>query len=274
MSNGNDIALSAVAQFKNAVITPQAGLLIGALPSHLADRGNEWIQGVLGVIKSDDSLRNAAMSNAQGFINAVQEAARLGLMPGTDEFYLVAFGNKIKPIVGRSGHLELIYRSGRVSDVIVYVVRENDSFEFVMGLDSQPKFSRCLGDRGEIVLAVAYAVYRDGGVSKVALVDKERIETAMEFSGGRRGPSSVWSKHEVKMWEKTAVHELAHSFDTSIEECRPERLVAISERRVAEREMFDAQTRRLEAENRSKELELELLRAKSCVEGDNGVSLG
>ena len=87
-------------------------------------------------------------------------------------------------------------------------------------------------------------------------------------------PSPVWEKHPEAMWRKTALRELATWVDTSVEECRPEKLTAIAERRQAAVEVMDAETRRLEAENRAMELKLRLAELEAARGDRVDVSTG
>lgn len=86
-----------------------------------------------------------------------------------------------------------------------------------------------------------------------------RVAAAKKASRGSSSPSSPWVQHEVAMWRKTAIHELANFVDSSVEECRPERLEAMKARAALALEVEREKTSRMEAENRALELKIKLM---------------
>ncbi|MCT4574537.1 recombinase RecT, partial [Bacillus thuringiensis] len=72
----------------------------------------------LGILRSKPEITQAAANDPGRFLFAMHSAARLGLEPGTDEFYLVPFAPKkgqprvILGIPGYQGLVELMYRAG------------------------------------------------------------------------------------------------------------------------------------------------------------------
>ena len=76
------------------------------------------------------NLMKAAEANPDSLITALMRCAALGHQPGTEEFYLTPRKVKgrleILGITGYQGYIELMYRAGAVSSVIVETVRRND----------------------------------------------------------------------------------------------------------------------------------------------------
>jgi hypothetical protein len=76
------------------------------------------------------------------FLAALLDAARLGLEPGTEQYYLTPRKVKgrleILGIVGYQGYIELMYRAGAVSSVVAEVVYSNDKFTVPAGPDERP----------------------------------------------------------------------------------------------------------------------------------------
>jgi recombination protein RecT len=105
-------------------------------------------------------------------MGALMDAARLGLEPGTEQYYLTPRKVKgrleIQGIRGYQGEIELIYRAGAVSSVIVEVVYSNDKFRVRPGRDERPihEIDWDADDRGELRLVYAYAVMKDGATSR------------------------------------------------------------------------------------------------------------
>jgi recombination protein RecT len=113
-----------------------------------------------------------------------------------------------------------MYRAGAVSSVIVEVVRENDGFVLRPGYPPDHTYNPFadVKDRGNIIGAYAYAVMKDGAISKVVTVNTERIVRAKTASGVKEDDNySPWRNDPAAMWMKTAVRDLAKWVPTSAE---------------------------------------------------------
>ena len=201
------------------------------LPSHI-QRPETWIRLAQGALKkgkfADDGtgrteLEVAAANNPGVFLAALLDAARLGLEPGTEQYYLtprkVQGRLEILGIVGYQGLIELIYRAGAVSSVVAECVYANDGFRFRPGLDEIPvhEIDWDSDDRGELRLAYAFARMRDGAISKVVVLNREAIERIKKSAQGSSSQYSPWQQHEPAMWLKSAVRQLAKWVPTSAE---------------------------------------------------------
>lgn len=200
------------------------------LPSHI--KAETWCRVAVGALRRDTKVEEAARNNPAAFLGALLDAARRGLEPGTEQYYLVPQKNKgrleIRGNIGYQGIVELIYRAGAVSSVIVEVVREGDIFKYAPGRDERPVHEiDWFGsqDRGALLGVYAYAVMKDGATSKVVVLNREDIKRAKKSSMGADSAYSPWQNHEEAMWLKTAVHRLAKWVPTSAEYIR-ERLRA------------------------------------------------
>jgi recombination protein RecT len=204
------------------VIRSHAHELTAVLPSHLADQSDGWLAAAIAAAKKTPALWSAANTDPGSLMNALSEAAGLGLRPGTPEYYLTVRGGKILGVTGYQGEIELMYRAGAVSSVIVEPVFAKDGFEYTPGIDARPRHTIDwdADDRGPIRLAYAYAVMKDGATSKVVVVNKARIRRAMEASATAGKGHSPWASDEVAMWMKTAAHDLAKWVPTSAEYIR------------------------------------------------------
>lgn len=201
------------------------GELVSTLPSHLQEKGAGWMSSALASIRRNPQLLQAAAESPHTLINALSEAAQKGLQPGTEEYYLTPRKNKgkneILGITGYQGEIELMYRAGAVSSVIVETVHANDKFDYVPGRDTKPLHEiDWMGERGELKLSYAYAIMKDGAVSKVVIVNEDRIKRAKSSSQGSDSKFSPWMNDPVAMWMKTAAHDLAKWVPTSSEYVR------------------------------------------------------
>lgn len=258
-----EVVMSPVAKsIQTHVIAPSRAQVIAALPSHMREDGDAFLTAFITQVAQNQALTRAAMQNAAGLMATVQEAARLGLVPGSSDYYLVPRGNQVTGMVSYRGEMELMRRTGRVRDFGHMLVREHDRFEW-RGVTELPLLQEAPeGERGELRYAVAWAEYRDGTRSSIVRVDRDRIAAAKKASGSARSSSSPWVQHEAAMWRKTAFHELSLIVGTSVEERRPEALAAAAERETLRMERDRLEVDRMQAENERLRLQVELARLK------------
>ncbi|WP_199552779.1 recombinase RecT [Streptomyces sp. N35] len=202
------------------------------MPSHV--RPDTWVRLAVGVLRKDGKLLAAAQASPDTLMVALATAARLGLEPGTEQFYLTPRKRKGQPevqgIVGYQGIVELIYRAGHAASVTVEVVREHDDFVWTPGAIDHEQLPRWaghqtrpfhradwFGQRGDLVGVYAYADMRDGATSKVVVLGRDHIARAKAKSDGADGPYSPWRTDEEAMWLKTAARRLAKWVPTSSE---------------------------------------------------------
>ncbi|PFG16312.1 phage RecT family recombinase [Propionicimonas paludicola] len=203
------------------------GSFTSLLPTHLRqeDGGDTWIGSVLSVLRTNPQVATAALNDNAAFLRALVPAAQRGLTPGTEEYYLVPFSPRrgepqiVQGIIGYQGLIELIYRAGAVSSVIVEVVKRNDEFSYDPGVDERPhhKVDWFGGDRGELIGAYAYARMRDGATSKVVIIGPEEVQKAKSKSASAASNYSPWNTNPEAMWMKTAARQLAKWVPTSAE---------------------------------------------------------
>lgn len=211
-----------------ALIKQYAGDFSTVLPSHI--KPETWVRLAQGSLKRgkklDDGrteLEVAAGNNPGVFLASLLDAARLGLEPGTEQYYLTPRKVKgkleILGIVGYQGEIELIYRAGAVSSVIAEVVYANDAFSYQPGRDELPNHQPDWDaeDRGKLRLVYAFARMRDGATSKVIVLNRRDIERIKKSAQNPEGEYSPWVNHEASMWLKSAVHQLAKWVPTSAE---------------------------------------------------------
>jgi recombination protein RecT len=215
------------------------------MPSHLQQRVGAWIRSTQGLLRRDPKLMEAAQNDVGQFIAVLMDAGRLGLEPGTEQYYLVPRWNKrkrcteITGVRGYQGEIELMYRAGAISSVIVEVVYSNDKFQFQPGRDERPvhDIDWDAEDRGTLRLVYAYAVMKDGATSKVVVLNKGHIAKARaksDSANGKYPERSPWNTDEEAMWLKTGAHRLAKWVPTSAEYMREQlrsQAVAASEQR-------------------------------------------
>lgn len=239
---------NAVAQRDNSpggLIKQYSDSFAAVLPSHV--KPETWVRLAQGALKKgkrgDDGrfeLEIAAANNPGVFLASLLDAARLGLEPGSEQYYLtprkVRGKLEILGIVGYQGQIELMYRAGAISSVIAEVVYANDVFRYQPGRDEFPQheIDWDAANRGAIRLVYAYARMKDGATSKVVVLNRADIDRIKGSSQGSGSDYSPWRTHEAAMWLKSAVRQLQKWVPTSAEYRREVARSTAEAQRVAE----------------------------------------
>lgn len=224
-----------------ALIKQYSTSFASVLPTHV--KPDTWVRLAQGALKKGKriqapnpkdpdhpnhgrfELEVAAQNNPGAFLAALLDAARLGLEPGTEAYYLTPRKVKgqleILGIVGYQGYVELMYRAGAVSSVVVQVVRENDEYRYQRGIDDVPvhrfkPFARDV-DRGRLIGAYAYARMKDGAISQVVELNQDDIDRIKSVNPAAGSEYSPWVKWEASMWMKSAARQLRKWVPTSAE---------------------------------------------------------
>lgn len=201
-------------------------------------------------------LEVAAANNPGVFLASLLDAARLGLDPGTEGYYLTPrrVGREkrleILGIVGYQGYVELMYRAGAVSSVVVKAVRANDEYEFIPGSIDYHQPPRWVGPqevpfhrypafardsvRGDLLGVYAYARMKDGAISQVVELDQDDIDRVKRVNPASGGEYSPWANWEESMWLKSAARQLRKWVPTSAEFLREQARALAEANRVAD----------------------------------------
>lgn len=221
------------------------------LPSHI--KAATWIRLAEGALKRGKKVTNpkdenfgkyelqvAAANNPGTFLAALLDAARQGLEPGTEQYYLtprrVGQRLEILGITGYQGYVELMYRSGAIDSVIVEAVYSGDKFDYRPGRDLIPlhEIDWDAEDRGSLRLVYAYARMKGGATSKVVVLNKAAIDRIKKSSQGTNSEYSPWVTATEAMWMKSAARQLRKWVPTSAEFRREEMQAAAEAQRIVE----------------------------------------
>lgn len=247
-------AVAKVDHTPGAMVRQHAESFTAVLPSHI--KPETWVRLAQSALKRGKKtkapngvvcteLELAASNNPGVFLGSLLESARLGLEPGTEQYYLtprkVSGRLEILGIVGYQGYIELMYRAGAISSVVAECVYTLDIFIWTPGkLDDHvpPRWDGPMKqpyhevdwdaeDRGSLRLVYAYAIMRDGvAVSKVVVLNKAAIGKIKKSSAASHTQYSPWQTHEPAMWLKSAVRQLAKWVPTSAEYMREQLRIA------------------------------------------------
>jgi len=159
-------ALEQKAPSAGGLVRSYSDFLTPVLPSHVKPemwlrlaqsalrKGKKSMAMIGGTKVVGTELELAALSNPASLGAALTEAARLGLEPGTEQYYLTPHKNKgqleILGIPGYQGYIELMYRAGAVSSVVAECVYTNDAFTYQPGIHERPihEIDWDIADRG------------------------------------------------------------------------------------------------------------------------------
>lgn len=151
-------------------------------------------------------------------MSCVMEASRLGLEIGgiRGECYIVPYndnkeGKKVAQfILGYQGMLSLLFKTGKVKNIQVKEVYENDTFAFEYGsrafLMHQPQMET---DRGALKAVYAMIELTSGG-APFEVMSKQDIDKIRDMSQDYKykKENSIWGKFYPEMAKKTVIRRL------------------------------------------------------------------
>lgn len=148
------------------------------------------------------------------FLGALMNAAQLGLEPNTPlgQAYLIPYyNNKEKRYecqfqIGYKGLLDLAYRSGEISMIQSYIVYENDTFEYELGLEPILKHKPAPSNRGNMTYAYAMFKLKNGGQSFVVMSKDDIVNYGKRYS--KTYNAGPWQTDFEAMAKKTVLKQL------------------------------------------------------------------
>lgn len=197
-------------------------LIARALPSHI-DEGH-FIEAAL---TSMGKLRNC---DTNTIYTALMACARFGLAPDGVRAAIVPFGKTATFVPMYQGLIDVMHRSGKVRSIRADFIRANDLWEYTPTDPSpkdffhKPRVELPKEERGDVLLAYAYAWMEGGSRSQVVLLNRQdAIEIrdlyskAYSYAESTGKRDSAWHTHFDQQWAKSAVRRLAKLVPTSPE---------------------------------------------------------
>lgn len=189
-----------------------------ALPKHI--NTDRFVRIAITTIRLNPKL---AKCSQESLLGALMVSAQLGLEPGTlGQCYLIPFENKKAGTVecqfqiGYKGLIELLRRSGQLSDIYSYTVYENDDFNIEYGLSRTLVHKPNFTDRGEIKGFYAVAILKDGAKAFEYMTKDEITKHEEKYRKGSY-KNDVWNKNFEEMAQKTVVKKLLKWLPVSVE---------------------------------------------------------
>ena len=183
-----------------------------ALPKHINSK--RFVRIAITSIRQNPKL---AKCSQESLLGALMTSAQLGLEPGIlGQAYLIPYGNNVQFQIGYKGMIELLRRSGQLSDIYACEIRKNDDFQITLGLHRDIKHNINFNeDRGEVVGYYAVAVLKDGANSFEFMTKKQVEEHRKKFS--KTGDTSPWATDFDEMAKKTVIKKLLKYLPVSVE---------------------------------------------------------
>jgi len=155
-------------------------------------------------------------------IGAVMNCAVMGLEPNLiGHAYIVPFwNNKTKRkeaqfIIGYRGFIDLVRRTGDVSNIYAHEVHRKDEFDYRYGLKKDLLHKPAEGDRGEVTHYYACYHLKDGASDFVVMTRREVEQHRDKYSKAKdAGP---WVDNFDEMAKKTCLRKLIKFVPISIE---------------------------------------------------------
>lgn len=204
-------AVAPVAQLKSGLDQMRSQLLL-QLPAHV--KVDRFIRICMTAVNNNPDLLGC---DRRSFYQACLKAASDGLLPDGREGALVPFKDHSNrklvqwmPMV--SGLIKLIRQSGEIDSIGARIVyqREIDEkrFNFVITEGREQLFHDPIlwGERGDPVIAYAYARFKESGHVEYLPMHKADILKRKVMSRAAKGPWQTW---ELEMWQKTVLRALA-----------------------------------------------------------------
>ena len=205
-----------VVAFRN-FLEKQKAQLAAALPKHM--NPDRMIRLACTEFAKNPQLQKC---DAISVFGSIIQASQLGLEIGVlGQAYLVPYRNNKKNtmeaqfIPGYKGLIALARRSGEVTSIETNIVYANDTFDLVLGVDSNLTHKPYLdGDRGKARLVYGVAKFKDGGhhLEWMAISDVEKVRARSKASS-----SGPWVTDYEQMVRKTLIRRMANYLPMSIE---------------------------------------------------------
>lgn len=183
--------------------------LIKALPNNISP--DALSRQILTTIRNNPKLLEC---NVASLYAAIIQTAQLGLEPNNlGHAYFVPFydkksnSQKVQFIIGYTGYLELINRTGKVSAVQVQEVYENDYFKYWANakegkqFEWEPYYQRGKDDPGKLIGVFMFC--------ETAIAPFSDFMPMSEINKHRKAAktSYIWDVHEVEMARKTIIRK-------------------------------------------------------------------
>lgn len=244
-----------------------------ALPKHV--NSERFVRIALTQIRMNPEL---ASCSQESLLGSLMTLAQLGLEPGVlGQAYLIPFNNKklgtreCQLQLSYKGMIELLRRSGQLSDIYAYSVYSNDEFDISYGLNRglnhKPNYKE---GRGEIIGFYSVAILKDGTRAFEYMTRAEVEDHEKKYRLGQY-QNSIWVKNFEEMALKTVTKKMLKWLPISVEMIenlrKDDKVQKFNEatQEITEGDMHELEAEVVEIIKASKEEILELLNTATTV---------
>lgn len=187
-----------------------------ALPKHLSSE--RFTRIAITCVRQNPKL---AQCSVPSLLGALMTSAQLGLEPSSTlgQVYLIPYKNECQLQLGYKGMIELLRRTGQLSDIYAYPVYSNDEFTIEYGLERKlthkPAFNNPDG-RGEITGFYSVAILKDGTRAFEYMTKAEIVAHEEKYRKGNY-KNDVWNKNFEEMALKTVTKKMLKWLPISVE---------------------------------------------------------
>lgn len=148
--------------------------------------------GIAQGLKASDDF---CTGNQRDFLAACARAAHVGLLPDGKQGAIVKYGPNynFQPMV--EGFVEVVWKTGLVTDVNHNVVCEGDEFDFEEGDQGFVRHKRSLTRAADAKVIGAWCVInlKTGG-KLIEIVDQVDLEKIANVNASKKGPRGAWAR--------------------------------------------------------------------------------
>lgn len=174
--------------------------LAHALPKHLPP--DRFIRIALTALTRTPNLTECTQ---ESLFKCLLDLSAMGLEPDGRRAHLIPYGNACTLIIDYKGIVELVMRSGQVSNIHADVVCEGDAFVYDMGEIKKHEID-FRKPRGNVYAVYAVCTFKDG-TKAACVMSRDEIESVRKRS--RAGNSGPWQTDWNEMAKKTAFRRLS-----------------------------------------------------------------
>ena len=209
-------AKSAEHNTMQSYVTRMMPEIIKALPKHLDSE--RFVRMYFTALSSNPNL---AKCSPASFLGAMMQSAHSGLEVNTvmQQAWLIPYYNnkerryECQFQIGYQGLKDLAYRSGLIESIQVQTVRENDEFEYQLGLHPDIRHVPARGNRGAATDYYAIVNIKGGGYVFEVMSKADIDEHAKKYS--KAGASGPWASAYDSMAMKTVLKRVLKLVPTS-----------------------------------------------------------
>lgn len=200
-----------IAEFSNTISRYEKSNLAELLATHNVSP-SQFKQIVINEVKKSEAMQKAFKVNPSSLFASILLCAELGLNPSADvgEFFFIPYKNKITPILGYKGVINLLLRSGEIAKLWAEIVYSEDEFEYELGLE--PKLRHVPNhEKQSKNIKYVYAVAKlNNGETMFKVMSKKEIMEIVEMS---KHPNELYTNHKKDpqgwMYKKTVIKQLS-----------------------------------------------------------------